>query len=122
MSYDIFEDFRNWIILNGESRFYQTLRDPQTVADYAAVQDPLEEINGEPLLYIYSDAWSGNLEELEGAYRFPKADLNNSFELETPSRESLTIEFPKLAAKFNFGTSSGAVSAGTLFKQLKIDF
>lgn len=104
-SYDIFEDFRNWIVLNGESRFYQTLKDPQAIADYAVVQDPLEEINGEPLLYVYGDAWAGDIEALESIYRFPKAELNDSFGRELPSKELLAIAFPKLAERFNFGTT-----------------
>ncbi|MGD1866950.1 MAG: DUF4240 domain-containing protein [Phormidesmis sp.] len=99
---DVFEDFRNWIILHGKNRFYKTIDDPEVIADYAHVQDPIEEINGEPLLYVCQDAWSGDIEELESTYRSPK---DCPFPEQWPTQELLMAEFPKLAMRFRFGNS-----------------
>ncbi len=97
---DVFEDFRNWIILHGKTKFFETLSNPEALADYAQVQDPVEDSSGEPLLYVCENAWDGEVEELEENYEYAKA---NQYEMAWPSREELASEFPRLAKRFNFG-------------------
>lgn len=97
---DVFEDFRNWVILHGKERFVETLSNPDYLAEYAEVSDPVEEITGEPLLYVCEEAWGGDIEELEKEFSFPP---RSEYEMEWPSKEQLASEFPKLAARFNFG-------------------
>jgi hypothetical protein len=102
---DVFEDFRNWIILHGKARYLETLENPEALADYAQVDDPVEEISGEPLLYVCENAWDGDIEELEEDYeKMPMSE----YEMEWPSKEELASEFPKLVKRFNFG-GEGAV-------------
>ena len=97
---DVFEDFRNWIILHGEERYLKTFSNPEALAEYVQVQDSVEEISGEPLLYVCENAWEGDIEELEEEYEFIPA---SEYEMKWPSPEELAFEFPKLAERFNFG-------------------
>jgi hypothetical protein len=97
ISDDVFEDFRNWVILNGKQRFYKTLEQPDIIASYINVEDPVEEVTGESLLYVCEEAWEGDAEELEEDYVYPEApDIDD----EWPPEEKLQQEFPKLYNKF----------------------
>ncbi len=97
---DVFEDFRNWIILHGKEKFLKTLSDPEYLAEYAQVQDPVEEISGEPLLYVCEEAWDGDIEELEKEIDIPS---RSEYEMDWPSKNELASEYPKLVEQFNFG-------------------
>ncbi|NVJ62435.1 MAG: DUF4240 domain-containing protein [Gammaproteobacteria bacterium] len=97
VSDDVFEDFRNWVILNGKERFYNTLKNPDYIATYINVEDPVEEVCGEPLLYVCEEAWGGDVEELEENYVYPKdPEINDDW----PDAEKLAEEFPKLYEEF----------------------
>jgi len=100
VSDDVFEDFRNWIILNGKERFEATVADPEVIASYAKVRDPVEEICGEPLLYVCENSWDGDVEDLEAEYVYPEAP---NISLGEPSREEIASELPRLVERFNFG-------------------
>lgn len=97
VSDDVFEDFRNWVILNGKNRFYQTLEKPDIIADYISVGDPVEEVTGEALLYVAEEAWDGEIEELEEHYLYPKEP---DIDCDWPLKRDLEKQFPKLFAKF----------------------
>ena len=97
---DVFEDFRNWIILHGKEKYFETLSNPEFLAEYAEVYDPVEEISGEPLLYVCEAAWGGDIGELEEEFDFPSP---SKYEMEWPAKKQLALEYPKLAARFNFG-------------------
>ena len=94
---DVFQDFRNWIILNGKDRFYKTLENPDYMAEYIDVQDPTEDICGELLHYVCDNAYKGNIEELEKHYIYPKEPTIND---EWPEKHDLAIEFPNIYKKF----------------------
>ena len=97
VSDDVFEDFRNWIILNGQERFYNTLKAPDFMVQYIAVEDPVEEISGEPLMMVCEEAWEGDIEELEEEYIYPSIpDIVDDW----PPKEDLQKEFPNLFDKF----------------------
>lgn len=97
VSDDVFEDFRHWVILNGKTRFYETIANPDVMADYIDVEDPLEEISGEPLLFVVESAWAGDIEEIEEGIDFPDVpDITD----EWPPKEQLQAEFPKLFERF----------------------
>lgn len=98
VSDDVFEGFRHWIILNGKDRFYRTLENPNCVADYIAVEDPIEEISGEPLLLASEEAWDGDIEDIEESVVIPKdPEINDD---DWPSKEGLRSELPELFDKF----------------------
>lgn len=97
ISDDVFEDFRNWIILNGKQRFYETLEHPDNIGSYIQVQDPVEELTGEALLYVCDEAWDGDVEDLEEEYVYPEDPV---IEDDWPSEEELKQEFPKLYDQF----------------------
>lgn len=97
ISDDVFEDFRNWVILNGKQRFYETLENPDNISNYIQVQDPVEEVTGEALLYVCDEAWDGDIEDLEEEYAYPEEKL---IEDDWPSEAELKREFPKLYGQF----------------------
>ncbi|MCE2573897.1 DUF4240 domain-containing protein [Motilimonas eburnea] len=97
ISDDVFEDFRNWVILNGKKRFYETLDNPDNIASYIQVQDPVEEVTGEALLYVCDEAWDGDIEDLEEEYVYPEDPV---IEDDWPSEKELKQEFPKLYDQF----------------------
>lgn len=97
VSDDVFEDFRNWIILNGKENFYKTLDNPDFITDYISVDDPVEEVTGEPLLFVCEESWDGDIEELEKYYVYP---TENKIDDDWPSKQDLEKEFPNLFVKF----------------------
>jgi hypothetical protein len=97
ISDDVFEDFRSWVILNGKQRFYKTLELPDIISSYIAVDDPVEEVTGESLLYVCEEAFDGDVEELEKGYVYPEDPVIND---EWPSEKQLQQEFPKLYDQF----------------------
>lgn len=97
VSDDVFEDFQNWVILNGRKRFEETIKNPDAIADYADVEDPIEEISGEPLMFVVDQAYQGDIEDLEDEIAYPKLpDIADDW----PPKEGLQAEFPKLFARF----------------------
>ncbi|WP_028469474.1 DUF4240 domain-containing protein [Neptunomonas japonica] len=97
ISDDVFEDFRNWVILQGKKRFYETLKDPDSITNYINVEDPVEEVTGEGLLFVCEESWAGDIEELEQNYvYFDDPDIDD----EWPSEIKLQQEFPKLFNQF----------------------
>jgi len=97
VSDDVFEDFQNWIILNGRKRFEETVKSPEAIADYADVEDPVEEISGEPLLFVVENACDGDIEDLEEEFEYPNLpDIADDW----PPKEELQAEFPKLFGRF----------------------
>ncbi|MEM7343883.1 MAG: DUF4240 domain-containing protein [Chloroflexota bacterium] len=57
ISDDGFENFRLWLIANGEISFYQALKDPDKIADFCQIHNPIEEITGEGLLFVAEKAY-----------------------------------------------------------------
>ena len=97
VSDDVFEDFQNWVILNGRKRFEETIENPDAIADYADVEDPVEEISGEPLMFVVENAYDGDIEDLEEEFVYPKPqDIVDDW----PPKEELQTEFPKLFERF----------------------
>ena len=97
VSDDVFEDFRHWVMLNGKSRFYRTIENPDVIAEYTQVQDPIEEVTGEPLMFVCENAWNGEIEDLESQVTYPDTpNLSDDW----PHREQLRAEFPALFEKF----------------------
>jgi hypothetical protein len=97
VSDDVFEDFRHWIILNGQSRFYRTIEDPDVMAEYIQVQDPIEEITGEPLMFVCENAWDGDIEDIEKDVVYPNTPAISD---DWPPKEQLRAEFPTLFEQF----------------------
>ena len=97
VSDDVFEDFRNWIILNGRDRFERTIENPDYMATYMKVEDPVEELTGEPLLYVCEAAFKGEIEELENKYIYPEEPtLEDSW----PPFSVLKEKYPNLVSKY----------------------
>jgi len=94
---DAFEDFRNWVILNGKLRFYKTLEQPDSIASYITSDDPVEEVTGESLLYVCDEAFYADVEELEVGYVYPEDPVIND---EWPCAKQLQQAFPKLYDQF----------------------
>lgn len=100
VSDDLFEDFRLWLIANGRQRFEAALADPETIADFCDVDDPVEEITGEGLLYVAEEAYQQAGGEAEFAGLVEYAD-GPDFEMPWPeTREGYQEAMPKLYAKF----------------------
>ena len=72
VSDDVFEDFRHWVILNGKDRFHRTLANPNCMIEYMQAKEPIEEINGEPLMMACEEAWDGDIEEIEEEVVIPE--------------------------------------------------
>lgn len=97
LSDDGFEDFRNWIILNGQERFENSLKTPDYLASFIKVDDPVEEIIGEALLYVCEEAYSGEVQELEEHYVYPtQIDIEDNW----PPKSILQKKYPNLFAKY----------------------
>ena len=97
VSDDVFEDFRLWVMLNGKTRFFETIENPDVMADYIDVEDPIEEISGEPLLFVVEDAWEGDFEEIEKEVEYPELP---DIACEWPPKLHLQREFPSLFKRF----------------------
>jgi|GEM_PF-3576538 len=97
VSDDVFEDFRHWIILNGRSRYYMTLENPNNMANYIDVEDPIEEITGEPLMFVVENAWHGDIEEIEAEVKYPEEPFLGD---DWPSKKELKAMYPDLFSKF----------------------
>lgn len=97
ISDDAFEDFRNWVILNGKERFYKTIENPDSIAGYINVEDAVEEVTGEALLYVCEEAWDGDVEVLEENYEYHK---DPEIDDDWPPAEKLAEEFPNLYKEF----------------------
>lgn len=97
ISDDVFEDFRNWIILNGQDRFKRTIENPDTMATYMNVDDPVEEITGEPHLYVCEEAFKGEIEELESKYVYPQEPI---LEDSWPPFSVLEEKYPNLVSDY----------------------
>lgn len=97
VSDDVFEDFRNWIILNGKDRFYSSIETPDFLASFVSVEDPVEEITGEPLLYVCEEAYDGDVEELEEHYKYP---LEPEIKDNWPPVDVLQSKYPNLFNKY----------------------
>jgi len=97
VSDDVFEDFRNWIILNGRERFESSLKNPDYLASFIQVDDPVEEITGEALLYVCEEAFGGEVEELEEHYKYPpEPDVEDNW----PPASVLKGKYPNLFSKY----------------------
>lgn len=97
VSDDVFEDFRNWIILNGKERFTRSLENPDYLASFINVEDPVEEMTGEALLYVCEEAFAGEIEELEESYVYPdEPDIEGNW----PPASTLKEKYPDLFSKY----------------------
>ena len=97
VSDDVFEDFRNWIILNGRDRFERSIENPDYIATYMNVEDPVEDVTGEPLLYVCEQAFTGEMEELENMYICPDEPI---LEDNWPPFSVLKEKYPNLVSKY----------------------
>ena len=97
VSDDVFEDFRHWVILNGKENFYRTLKNPNEIFHYINVDDPIEEVTGEPLMMVVEEAWEGDIEEIEEKIVYPQdPEISDDW----PPKDALRAEFPDLFDKF----------------------
>jgi hypothetical protein len=97
VSDDVFEDFRHWIILNGKERYLSVMTNPNNLVNFIKVDDPIEEITGEPLMLVVEDAWEGDIEDIEEHVAFPKVpDIDDDW----PPKSGLRREFPELFDKY----------------------
>lgn len=97
ISDDGFEDFRNWVILNGKDSQIKTIENPEYISSHIEVNDAVEEVIDEPLLFICEEAWGGDIEDLEENYVYPQEPIIDS---SWPKKEKLEEEFPILFSKF----------------------
>lgn len=54
---DIFEDFRLWLVSFGEETFEKILENPDILANLCEIQDPVEDITGEGLVFAALEAY-----------------------------------------------------------------
>ena len=93
---DSFNDFREWVIGQGKTYYYQTIKNPESLADFDT--DMMDEIDWEGLGYVPSTVFK---EITGGEMPFPYQE-----QLETTGTEwseegdDLKKMFPRLAAKF----------------------
>lgn len=100
VSDDVFEDFRLWLISNGKARFYAALGNPDSIADFCDVEDPVVEINGEGLLYVAGRAYrekTGNDDFVDRAESVPDPDIDEEW---PDKKEGFEELMPKLYRKF----------------------
>ena len=97
ISDDTFEDYINWLILDGRSRFEEALRNPDSIADFCDVDDPVEECIGEPLLYVCEEAYDGDIEDIESADR---AQFPPNVHVTWPAVGVLQQKYPRLFERY----------------------
>ena len=99
VSDDGFEDFRAWLVSQGQQRFEAALRDPESMSDWLP-RDSVDDLDGEPLhmmAYSLLDE-SGDLDEL-----FDRVDVPRDADFDVNWPESKTEYhklFPRLVDKF----------------------
>ena len=99
VSDDGFEDFRAWLVQQGQKHFEAALADPESIADWLNVEDT-EDINGEwlhMLAYTILDD-TGEVDEL-----YDKVDVPRDIELDMPwpdSKAEYRKMYPRLVDKF----------------------
>lgn len=54
---DIFEDFRLWLLSFGQDKFEAILENADRLAEFSDVQDPIEDITGEGLVFAAREAY-----------------------------------------------------------------
>lgn len=54
---DIFEDFRLWLISFGQERFEAVLTNADNLAEFSKIEDPIEDITGEGLVFAAREAY-----------------------------------------------------------------
>ena len=101
-----FEDFRGWLIAQGEQVFYEALRDPETLVDLAGIKIKCDGIN------LYGDArlWAMNHADWDAYEKKTGEEAPILVGVWTPDELKLTGSdwnedtvdtlYPKLAAKF----------------------
>jgi hypothetical protein len=57
VSDDVFEDFRLWLIANGKDHFYAALENPDNIAEFCHVDDPIEDIQGQGLYFVAKEVY-----------------------------------------------------------------
>jgi len=93
---DSFNDFREWVIGQGKDFYYQTIKDPESLAEMDT--DKIDEVDWEGLGYVYSEVF----EELTGQemeYSFKERQETTGVEWEEDG-DDLKNMFPKLYAKY----------------------
>ncbi len=94
---DSFNDFREWVIGQGEDFYYRTIKDPESLVEYDT--DRMNEIEWEGLGYVSSAVF----EEITGQeipYLF-KEQLKTTGTEWAEDGDDLKNMFPKLYAKFS---------------------
>ena len=100
VSDDVFEDFRHWLMLAGKAVYDVACgQSPDDLADLINVDDPVEDLTGEPLLLLAQEAYEqyGDEDDFGDACQYLDEP---EFDAKWPPREELKREFPKLYAKF----------------------
>lgn len=97
---DIFEDFRLWLISFGQERFEAILQQADTLADFSNVQDPIEDITGEGLVFAAREAYekqTGRDDFLKQIQAVPDPEINYPWPENVQQLEAM---LPRLFAKY----------------------
>lgn len=76
---DIFEDFRLWLISFGQQKFEAVLRQADSLAEFSNVQDPIEDITGEGLVFAAQEAYeaaTGKDDFVQQVEQLPTPEMN----------------------------------------------
>ena len=84
------------MILNGKENFQKTSKDPNAIVTYINVQDPIEEVTGEALMFVVEDAVD-DIEKIEAQVKYQQDPQISD---DWPPKEELRNEFPDLFERF----------------------
>ncbi|OPX56977.1 Protein of unknown function [Oceanospirillum multiglobuliferum] len=108
---DIFEDFRLWLISFGQARFNQILEQPDVLADFCEIKDPIEEITGEGLVFAALEAYeqkTGQKDFLKHLTRTEEPEIQYDW---PESQQGLARLMPKLYSRYWDSSRSYELSA-----------
>ncbi len=97
---DIFEDFRLWLISFGQDKFEAILGHADQLAEFSNVEDPIEDITGEGLVFAAQEAYeaaTGKDDFLKRVKPLPDPDINYPW---PDNLEQLEAMLPNLFNKY----------------------
>lgn len=102
VSDELFDDFRAWLIGQGNTNFYKALKDPNTICDFLEKEDA-DEISGDNLLFVPVNAFvevTGKpVEEYYPLIQDPKNDIACEIAWTSNTEEYRNV-LPQLFDKF----------------------
>jgi hypothetical protein len=96
---DVFEDFRAWLVSQGQERFEAALSDPESICDWHE-RDEVDDMDGESMLFVAQKAYAehGDEEDFSDRVQYPRTpDLKQEW---PKDKAGFRKRWPRLVDKF----------------------